>query len=83
MSVWRISGLVLTGKRDVCVFREEACPIAILSAKKPTLKCGIEPEPSPIAMGFVLEVALGQVFIPVLHYFFLRNLLIVQNLRYL
>jgi hypothetical protein len=58
MSVWRISGLVLAGKTDVGVFREEACPITILSAKMPTWKCGIEPEPSPVDVGFVLEVAL-------------------------
>lgn len=73
--------MVLVGKTVVGVFREEAYPIAILSAKKPTWKCGIEPESSPVDVGFVLGVALGEVFIPVL-FFFLRNLLTVQNFRY-
>ena len=59
--------------KDVGVCREEACPIPILSAKKPTWKCGIEPEPSPVDVGFVLEVALGQVFIPVLFFFFTKT----------
>ena len=67
--------------KDVGVCREEACPIPILSAKKPTWKCGIEPEPSPVDVGFVLEVAQGHVFIPVL-FFFLRKLLTVQNFKY-
>ena len=58
MNEWRISGLVLAGKTVVGVFREEACPIAFLPAKNPTWKCGIEPEPSPVDVGFVLEVAL-------------------------
>jgi len=73
MSVGRISGLVLAEKTDIGVFREEACPTAILSAKKPTWKFGIEPEPTPVDVGFVLEVALGQVFIPALLFFFYEN----------
>jgi len=55
--------------KDVGVCREEACPIPILSAKKPTWKCGIEPELSPVDVEFVIEGALGQVFIPVLLFF--------------